>query len=89
VPLIAAYGSAIARHADGQCAELIDRAAANSPIRKLLFVEAFGHRRMPSFGRGPDHRPRIELTTIDARAAEPALTSNKVDLSAGLTPSWS
>ena len=33
--------------ADSQCGELIDRIAASAPVRKLLFVEALGHTRLP------------------------------------------
>src|SRR5712671_1699248 len=56
-----------------QCCELIDRIAARAPVRKLLFVEAFGHTRVPFAGYRPDHRAGVELATIDAhRAAEAA-----------------
>jgi len=56
--------------ADCQCRELIDRIAASVPVRKLLFIEALGHTRVPFAGFR-----RItalgELATIDAhRAAE-------------------
>ena len=57
--------------ADCQCGELIDRVAASAPVRKLLFVEALGHRRLPFAGYRPDHRAGVELAAIDAhRAAE-------------------
>jgi len=57
--------------ADCQCGELIDRIAAGTPVRKLLFVEALGHARVPFLGDRPDHRAGLELATIDAhRAAE-------------------
>jgi hypothetical protein len=36
--------------ADGQGGELIDRVAAGAPVRKLLFVEALGHARVPFAG---------------------------------------
>jgi hypothetical protein len=68
-----AYPSATARRAPIVSGELIDRIASGAPIRKLLFIEAFGHTRMPFAGFRPDHRAGIELTTIDAdRAAEAA-----------------
>jgi hypothetical protein len=38
--------------ADGQCGELIDRIAATAPVRKLFFVEALGHARVPFTGTG-------------------------------------
>jgi hypothetical protein len=58
---------------DSQGGELIDRIAATAPIRKLLFVEALGHARVPFAGYRPDHRAGVELATIDAhRAAEAA-----------------
>jgi hypothetical protein len=34
--------------ADRQRGELIDRIAAGAPIRKLLFIELFGHTRLPT-----------------------------------------
>ena len=59
--------------ADCQCGERIDRIAASAPVRKLLFVEALGHTRLPFAGYRPDHRAGVELATIDAqRAAETA-----------------
>ena len=59
--------------ADCECGELIDRVAAGTPVRKLLFIEAIGHTRLPFAGYGSDHRAGIELATIDAhRAAEAA-----------------
>jgi hypothetical protein len=59
--------------ADSQCGELIDRIAASAPVRKLLFVEALGHARVPFAGYRPDHRAGVELAAIDAhRAAEAA-----------------
>ena len=59
--------------ADGQRRELIDSVAARAPVRKLLFVEALGHTRMPFAAYRPDHRDRVELAAIDAhRAAEAA-----------------
>src|SRR5229473_3904225 len=59
--------------ADCQCGELIDRIAASTPVRKLLFVEALGHARVPFAGYWPDHRAGVELAAIDAhRAAEAA-----------------
>ena len=36
--------------ADGQRRELIDSVAARAPVRKLLFVEALGHTRVPFAG---------------------------------------
>src|SRR5205823_360739 len=58
---------------DGQRGELIDRVAAGAPVRKLLFVEALGHTRVPFAGYRPDHRTGVELAAIDAhRAAEAA-----------------
>src|ERR1700737_114844 len=58
---------------DWECGELIDRIAASAPVRKLLFVEALGHTRVPFAGYRPDHRAGVELATIDAhRAAEAA-----------------
>src|SRR5713226_2083684 len=66
--------------ADCQCGELIDRIAASTPVRKLLFVEALGHTRVPFAGYRPDHRAGVELAAIDAhRAAEAA-----ADLERGL-----
>jgi hypothetical protein len=35
---------------DRQGGELIDRIAASAPVRKLLFVEALGHARVPFSG---------------------------------------
>jgi len=35
--------------------------AARAPVRKLLFVEALGHTRLPFAGYRPDHRAGIEL----------------------------
>jgi hypothetical protein len=59
--------------ANCQCGELIDRIAAGAPVRKILFIELLRHTRLPFAGYRPDHRGRIELTTIDAhRAAEAA-----------------
>jgi hypothetical protein len=59
--------------ADSQCGELIDRIAAGAPVRKLVFVEALGHTRLPFAGYGPDHRTGVELAAMDAhRAAEAA-----------------
>src|SRR5271169_6448480 len=59
--------------AHGQGRELIDRVAAGAPVRKLLFVEALGHARVPFAGYRPDHRAGVELAAIDAhRAAEAA-----------------
>jgi hypothetical protein len=59
--------------ADRQRRELVDRIAAGEPVRKLFFVEARGHTRVPFAGYRPDHRARVELTTIDAhRTAEAA-----------------
>jgi len=43
--------------ADGQRCELIDSVAARAPVRKLLFVEALGHTRLPLAGYRPDHPP--------------------------------
>src|SRR5229473_3750352 len=58
---------------DRQCGELIDRIAARAPVRKLLFVEALGHTRVPFAGYRPDHCAGVELAAIDAhRAAEAA-----------------
>src|SRR6266478_4778567 len=55
-----------------QC-ELIDRIASGAPVRKLRFVEALGHTRVPFAGYRPDHRAGVELATIDPhRAAEAA-----------------
>jgi hypothetical protein len=43
------------------------------PVRKLVFVEALGHARVPFAAYRPDHRAGVELATIDAhRAAEAA-----------------
>jgi hypothetical protein len=70
--------SATARRADGQRGELIDCIAAGAPVRKLRFIEALGHTRVPLAGFRPDYRAGIvlglcELATIDAqRAAEAA-----------------
>jgi hypothetical protein len=59
--------------ADRQGGELIDRIAASLPVRKLVFIEALGHARVPFAGHRPDHRGGVELATIDAhRAAEAA-----------------
>jgi hypothetical protein len=59
--------------ADCQCGELIDRIAARAPVRKLPFVKALGHTRVPFAGHRPDHRARVELAAIGAhRAAEAA-----------------
>src|SRR6266446_9681352 len=58
--------------ADCQCGELIDRIAARAPVRKLLFVEALGHTRVPFAGYRPDHRAGVELATIDAHRATEA-----------------
>jgi len=59
--------------ADRKCGKLIDRIAAGAPVRKLLFIEALGHTRVPFAGYRPDHRAGVELATIDAhRAAETA-----------------
>src|SRR5580704_5115206 len=46
-----------------------DRVAAGAPIRKLLFIEALGHARVRFARLRPDHRPRVELATIDAHRA--------------------
>src|SRR5438105_5849740 len=49
------------------------RSAAGAPVRKLLFVEALGHTRVPFAGYRADHRAGVELAAIDAhRAAEAA-----------------
>jgi hypothetical protein len=58
--------------ADSQCGELIDRISASPPIRKLLFVEALGHTRLPFAGFRPDHRARVEPATIHAHRATEA-----------------
>jgi len=59
--------------ADCQRGELIDRIAAGAPVPELLFVEVLGDTRVPFAGHRPDHRPGVELGTIDAhRAAEAA-----------------
>src|SRR5712671_5847745 len=58
--------------ADCQCGELIDRIAASLPVRKLVFVEALGHARVPFAGHWPDHRAGVELATIDAHGAAEA-----------------
>jgi hypothetical protein len=59
--------------ADGQCGELIDRVAPGAPVRKLLFIEALGHPRLPFSGDRLDHPAGIELAAIAAhRAAEAA-----------------
>jgi hypothetical protein len=55
--------------ADGKCRELIDRVAAGAPVRKLLFVEALGHTRVPFAGYRADHRAGVELAAIDAHCA--------------------
>src|ERR1700730_2701904 len=46
--------------ADCQCGERIDPIAASAPVRKLLFVEALGHTRVPFAGYRPDHRAGVE-----------------------------
>src|SRR6476620_5044593 len=51
--------------ADCQCGDLIDRIAAGAPVRKLVFVEALGHARVPLLGHRPDHRAGVELAAID------------------------
>ena len=58
--------------ADCQCGELIDRITAGAPVRKLLFVEALGHTRVPFAGYRPDHRAGVELATINAHRATEA-----------------
>jgi hypothetical protein len=63
--------------ADGQYGELIDRIAAGAPVRKLLFVEALGHTRVPFAGDRPDHRAGVELATIDAHRAAEAVADLK------------
>jgi hypothetical protein len=62
----AAFSSATARRsADCQCGELIDRIAASASVRKLFFVEALGHARVPFTGGRPDH-PRWRCATSPA-----------------------
>src|SRR5215469_15805012 len=57
--------------ADRQRGELINCITAGEPVRKLVFVEAFGHARVPFAGGRADHRAGVELATIDThRAAE-------------------
>jgi hypothetical protein len=51
---------------DGQCGELVDRIAANAPVRKLVVVESLGHRRVPFAGYRLEHRTGVELAAIDA-----------------------
>jgi hypothetical protein len=65
--------------ADGQGGKLIDCIAARAPVRKLFFVEALGHPRVPFAGLRPDHRARIELAAIDAHRATEAAADLKVD----------
>jgi hypothetical protein len=66
--------------ADCQGGELIDGVAAGAPVGELVFVEAYGHARMPFAGIRADHRAGIEPAAIDAhRAAEAA-----ADLEGGL-----
>jgi hypothetical protein len=50
---------------NGHGGELIDRVAATAPVRKLLFVEALGHMRVPFAGYRPAHRAGLELAAID------------------------
>jgi hypothetical protein len=66
--------------ADRQRGKLVDRIASGTPIRKLLFIEAFGHTRTPFAGFRPDHRAGIELTTIDAHRAAEAMADLEVRL---------
>src|SRR5882762_5416574 len=58
--------------ADREGGELIDRIAAGAPVRKLLFVEALGHTRVPFARHRPDHRAGVELAAIDAHRAAKA-----------------
>jgi hypothetical protein len=71
--------------ADCQCGELIDRIAAGAPVRKLLFVEALGHTRVPFAGYRPDHPAGIELATTDTHRAAEAATDLERRLGAALS----
>src|ERR1700682_6398052 len=70
--------------ADCQCGKLIDRIAASAPVRKLLFVEALRHTRVPFAGYRPDHRAGVELATIDAHRAAEAATDLECRLDDGV-----
>jgi hypothetical protein len=37
---------------------------ATAPVRKLVFVEALGHTRVPFAGYRPDHRAGVELAAV-------------------------
>ena len=60
--------------ADCQRGELIHGIAASAPVRKLLFVEALGHTRLPFAGYRPDHRTGVELAAIDPHCAPKVAT---------------
>jgi hypothetical protein len=66
--------------ADRQSRELIDRGAAGTPIRELLFVEMRGHMQPPFAGYRSDHRAGVKLAAIDAHCAAEAAA----DLESGL-----
>jgi hypothetical protein len=64
---------AVVREAGRLAESAANRAMVSLPVRKLFFVEALGHARVPFAGYQPDHRAGVELATIDAhRAAEAA-----------------
>ena len=65
--------------ADCQCGELIDRITAGAPVRKLLFVEALGHTRVPFAGYRPDHRAGVELAAIDTHVQLKRRPTSNVD----------
>jgi hypothetical protein len=71
--------------ADRQGGELIDRVAAGTPIRKLLFVEPRRHTRMPFAGVRADHRAGIELPAVDAHRAAEAAANLESGLDHGVT----
>jgi hypothetical protein len=58
--------------ANCQRRELVGRIAAGEPVRKLFFVEALGHARVPFAGYRSDHRAGVELAAIDAHRAAKA-----------------
>src|SRR5215469_2968354 len=58
--------------ADRQRRKLVDGIAAGEPIRKLSFVEALGHVRVPFAGYRSDHHAGVELAAIDAHRAAKA-----------------
>jgi hypothetical protein len=65
--------------ADCQCGELIGGIAANPSISKLFLVKALEDVRMPFAGYWPDHRSRIDLTTINANCAAEASFDVELD----------